>query len=140
MKDQRAFSYPLLSWDVYDGDTVKCVIDRGWGDSKKVACRIVNTDAPEKRSRNQDEKDVAQLVRLCVVYWLETRGNLHMASFDRGKYYGRCVGDIESGGEFLSNWLLQHKIVNPYNGQSARAKWTPRMLTLVRNRCREILP
>ena len=50
------FAYPILSYDVYDGDTVKAVIDQGWVTTKGFSIRVDGIDTPEVRTRNKLHK------------------------------------------------------------------------------------
>lgn len=46
------FEYPAIPLDVVDGDTIDCVIDRGFGGSNGFRCRLADVDAPEMRGKN----------------------------------------------------------------------------------------
>lgn len=62
---EPAFRYPLKdnTYRVIDGDTVSVLIDRGWGDWRKVSVRILGVDAPESRTRkNLLEREAGGMV------------------------------------------------------------------------------
>ena len=68
------FRFPVKDNDVrvIDGDTIKVLLDRGFGDRKLVSVRVFGTDAPESRTRqNLQERYAGKLVGLVSRRWFE---------------------------------------------------------------------
>ena len=90
------YEYRVSNIRVVDGDTVEVDIDLGfdvWLKKQKV--RIYNIDAPEIRSKDEEEKVFAEASKKRLEELLSIEGDIILKSFDdvRGKY-GRIIGDF----------------------------------------------
>jgi micrococcal nuclease len=138
------YNYPILSYVVTDGDTVKCVIDLGWGLTNRVAVRINGVDCPESRTRRKLEKQAGLVVKAVVVQWLEGKEYLQLHSDNLiGKYAGRCMGNVHWGVSTfrtrdLSIYLLENKLARKYGG-GKRKPWGDAELRRIIKRCAWIL-
>ena len=137
------FAYPILSYDVYDGDTVKAVIDQGWVTTKGFSIRVDGIDTPEVRTRNKLHKAAGLCAKALVAHWMSDQVDLMFASTSRDKYAGRAVGQIYSFNDpdaTLSRWLLaQEDVVKPYKGKR-KLPWSDAELKRCIETCREIIP
>jgi endonuclease YncB( thermonuclease family) len=130
----RLFRYPVLDFRVIDGDTVECIIDRGWNETKKLSCRIDGVDTPERRGKTALEKEAAAAVTVVVTSWCEVN-EFDMISLEKGKYFGRCVGDLipsglNEGETTLSDFLISSGLARDYSGGKRKA-WSARALKKV---------
>jgi micrococcal nuclease len=115
------WTFPILTYRVVDGDTVDCVIDRGFEETKRLVIRIQGIDAPELHTPIQ--KAAAGAVKRAVEAILEQSiMKLRAQTNKPDKYGGRYDGDIICQG-LLSQILLDAGIVHPYDGQT-KQPWT----------------
>ena len=133
------FIYPVQSFDIYDADTVKCVLCRGWHETKKLSVRVMGIDAPEIRTRNKLEKQAGKLVTTVAAQWLATVETLMFHSVKRDKYAGRGVGslyDYNEPEDTLARYLIGLSVVEPYDGGTKQA-WTDKRLKEIIDICNE---
>jgi len=126
------FVYPVLSYEVYDGDTINVERDKGEKVFDRRSCRLLTVDTPEIRPRHSrlnhvEEKQAGLLVTECVGLWLRQRADrqLMTVSISLDKYGGRYNGDIfplDDEEETLGKWLLDNKLGRAYSG-GARKYW-----------------
>lgn len=131
------FAYPVLDFAVYDGDTVRCVIDLGWDMLKRFSCRIAGIDTPEIRTRNALHKQAGLAVTGVVTAWCKANPGLMFASTARDKYAGRAVGHLFPYGQpehTLANWLLARHLARPYEG-GRKPEWEEDELRAIIKRC-----
>lgn len=119
---------------VYDGDTLTFIFLHGGIFPLKLRMRIINIDAPEIKGRGVSElhSEAGKAVRDVVTYL--TNNKILWARINKwDKYGGRVDGDVfldleqsdeDPHGVPLSSWLIEHKLVHPYIGTSARDEWT----------------
>ena len=133
------FEYPVLSCDIYDGDTIKATIDRGFGDSKKLSIRIKGIDTPEIRHTNPLHKEAGFAVRAVGDLWLhevQKGGRILMfRSTDRDKYSGRGVGNFYADDCDFGAFMIRHGFAKFYGG-GTKNKWTDAELLIVRDRAK----
>lgn len=142
MKEPR-FRYPVLEYRVIDGDTVECVLDLGWGNTKKVSIRILGVDAPESNTRrNLLEREAGKLVTRCVDRWLfvNYEDDLYASSETKPKYFGRSIGRIWAGSleTELSAFLIEKELVRPYDG-GKREPWLDSQLNHIIDKANDYL-
>ena len=133
------FIYPVKSFDIYDADTVRTVLDRGFGETKKLSVRVMGIDAPEIRTRNKLEKQAGKLVTSVAAQWLSTVETLIFHSVKRDKYAGRGVGhlhDYDAPDDTLSKYLIGLNVVEAYDGGTKQA-WTDKRLKEIIRICNE---
>lgn len=90
------YSYRVENIRVIDGDTVEVDIDLGFGVwLKKQKVRIYNIDAPEMRSKDDEEKLFGLAAKKKLEELLSLSDDITLKSFQdvRGKY-GRIIGDF----------------------------------------------
>ena len=90
------YSYRVDNIRVIDGDTVEVDIDLGFGVwLKKQKVRIYNIDAPEMRSKDEEEKLFGLAAKEKLEELLSLSDDITLRSFQdvRGKY-GRIIGDF----------------------------------------------
>jgi endonuclease YncB( thermonuclease family) len=143
----KLYHYGVVKYDVYDGDTVKLILDLGFNlpygheskrTSKWPAVRITGIDTPELRKRRQKEAGYA--VKKVVQRVLAQHDRLIVQSISLDKYAGRFIGDILMGAEeiSLSEWLIEKGVARRYDGGTKRP-WSDIFLKTVYNRCMRIL-
>ncbi len=64
----RCWTFPVRSWNVYDGDTIHTVVDLGFGISLKITGRLYGINTPELRG---DERPAGLLSRDFLVKKLQ---------------------------------------------------------------------
>ncbi len=141
------FKYPVKELTVVDGDTVKVLLDRGWGDFKKTSLRINGIDSPESRTRkNLLEREAGKLVTRVVQGWVDAwrrrEAIFYATSEEKPKYHGRTVGSLfctlGSLTENLSDYLWDLELVRPYLGGKKLA-WSDKELNRIIRTANEIL-
>ena len=110
--------------DVYDGDTVKIVLELSINSEYfRWNCRLSGINTPEIRTRNLKEKEFVLLVRDKLKERIEDKILLiKCGEFDK---YGRLLVEIfENNGELFSinNWLIENKYAKPYDG-GTKEEW-----------------
>ena len=128
---------------VYDGDTVKVVLDRGFGDFKHISVRLYGIDTPEKRGQQAPAGKLVQQVVEGFLKDAERNHSLYVVAITKDKYAGRVVGDIfwkdKQGVEHsLADYLTKHMLGKRYLG-STKEEWTEEQLAGIRERCRGLL-
>lgn len=113
-KKPQTFSAPVLQLRVIDGDTLKLLLDTGFGGREEPHCRLQGIDAPEKNT------EAGRLVMKCVWDWCAIRiDKLEWDSEELDKY-GRSLGDLNAGFESLSNFLVARSLAKQYDGEGKR--------------------
>lgn len=112
----------ILSIDIYDGDTMRVVIDQGWKDTKKLSIRMNGIDCPEIST--EAGVSVAEAVRFILKDRPVKQLRLLSIKLDM---YGRSLGDILIETNLnriytLSSILLANKIAKPM--KIKRPKWS----------------
>jgi len=120
-EDQQVnrFNYPVIQYKVIDGDTVRCILDRGFDATKRIDVRLHMLNTPETRTRNKLEKKAGLACKSIVKSWcVLLEGHLQAESHKWGKFARRTLGDIYGFDtpHRLSDFLLTHKLAEPYDG------------------------
>ena len=107
--------------DVYDGDTITCVVDLGFNTSTKIKVRLLGIDTPEIRTKDLEEKEKGYITK----NWLCDRilnKKVLLQTKDKGKF-GRWLGVIWSIEEDLpmfensyNKLLIKEGLAKEYNG------------------------
>ena len=131
-------SYYVRFVDIYDADTLTCIVEVFPSLFQKITIRIIGIDACEMTSKNSDAKDYALRARNRVINFL-TNNNIQVSNstkrsqirelLDNNIYliyvkflgqdkYGRTLGDVylNENSESISNILLNEKMAIPYSG------------------------
>ncbi len=97
------FQYPMVPIAVVDGDTIDCLIDRGFGDTQAFRCRLADLDAPEMRGENASP--AGREAMYFVVRWFEEREGAPLVLYTaKGHKSTKGIGD-GSFGRWLGNVL-----------------------------------
>jgi micrococcal nuclease len=105
---------------VVDGDTLE-VRARIWlGQDMTVRVRLAGVNTPEKRSRCEEEKALAEKARAFVT---ERIGQgVVLRNIHYGKWAGRVVAQVDAGNRNLSDQLIAAGLGRAYNG-GKRVAW-----------------
>ena len=99
-----------------DGDTVDAMIDLGFNVWVKKRIRLMGIDAPETRTRDDDEKARGFLCKERVEELLRAYDNkAELISHGVGKY-GRVLGLIKTKGSatYINDILVSEGLAKPY--------------------------
>lgn len=144
------FVDPIKATVVIDGDTVRCFLDRGWREDKRVDLRLFGLDTPEAkktRAGGELEKRAGKLVGRVVQCWLHTRSDkqLYHTSDAKPKYEGRTIGRLIAGwpthtdtDDCLNEYLLRMELCSVYAGKK-REPWPHDELELIIARAEKLL-
>lgn len=125
----RAFVY-----DVYDGDSINCIIDVG-NYPLKLSIRILGIDTPEIKASTTklpEEKIAAIKVRdfLISLIPMNQYHNICLKSCD--KYGGRYLGDVftDKSNKNVAEIMIEKGYAKPYYGEK-KSEWTLEELNLI---------
>jgi len=136
------FIYPIIEYEVIDGDSIRVKLDMGFSMYHEVVARVHGVDTPEVRKRAQ--KKAGLVAKGFTSNWFAERhgaGKEHTVMFEciaRDKYAGRVIGDFfvvipdgHSGvrrfGQVLSNFLKVKNVARVYYG-GKKGKWSAKEL------------
>jgi endonuclease YncB( thermonuclease family) len=119
-KDTKPFVAPVEEAyviKVYDGDTITVATVFSW-DPKvayRFSVRILGIDTPEKRTKDDDEKYVAEVAQKFVAdRILNTFVTLQNVSTDK---YGRLLANVfTESGESIGDELIKNNLAVTYDG------------------------
>lgn len=138
----KSYPYHLLSSEVYDGDTVKAVLDLGFGTRCDKSLRIQGIDAPEVRTRCPFQKYAALLVKQVLYQFMISRYDWQFLSTKRSKFEGRAIGQVFVPGHRTETdvgaYLLRNQLVVPYQGNK-RKEWELDKIKDITHRALKIL-
>ena len=106
------YEYTVTIVRVVDGDTVDVDIDLGFEVTlKNQRVRLIGIDAPETRTRDQEEKTRGLASKEFVETMLPIGSQQYLISREyhgeRGKY-GRILGDFTVGDGTLTDLMVRH--------------------------------
>ena len=102
------FEYKAFVKNVYDGDTITCDIDCGFGvELKKQKIRLYGINTPEVRGEEK-EKGIESRNKLRELI-LQKNIILKTIKDKKGKY-GRYLGIIFLEGKNINDWLVENKL------------------------------
>lgn len=131
-KPSQTFEAPVLQLQVIDGDSLKLLLDTGFGGREQPHCRLLGIDAPEHNT------NAGLLVADIVHKWCKARiASLEWCSEELDKY-GRSLGDLIGGPESLVNYLFKRGLAKSYNGEGRRS-WSQEELDHVEAIAKTIL-
>lgn len=151
----RVYEAWVLTAFAVDGDTLNCLIDRGWNDWSNRKLRVEGVQAPEINSKNFGglERQAAAAVKECVDRWARRHiGDglkIHSSKWD--KYNNRVLGDLIAlpssrltptrdplDVESLKLFLLSHGLAARWNGEGW-AGWLEITLRGILDRATDLL-
>jgi endonuclease YncB( thermonuclease family) len=100
---------------VIDGDTFVAEAHVWPGETVRVSVRIRGIDAPELHSRCPRERTAATEARDALVALLDGQA-VTISNIGGGKYYGRVLADVETGGGAVAPAMLSRSLVRHYSG------------------------
>lgn len=110
---------------VYDGDTITIAAKIAIPNSPlyRFSVRLNGIDAPEIKGRNEDEKESALKARHALEKLI-----LHKVvqlKNTKTEKYGRILADVYLDSLHINQWLLDEKLVVPYDGATKQspASW-----------------
>lgn len=102
------FEYKAFVLKVYDGDTITCDIDCGFGvELKKQKIRLYGINTPEVRGEEK-EKGIVSRNKLRELI-LQKNIVLKTIKDKKGKY-GRYLGIIFLDGKNINDWLVDNNL------------------------------
>ena len=107
-KVEAAWRYEAKLIRVVDGDTVDAMVDLGFSTHRKLRIRFHGMNAPERRTRDAEEKVRGKAATARLVEILDAEdGAFVVCSHGIGKF-GRCLGELftDSLGEVSVNQTL----------------------------------
>ena len=106
---------PVYVVKVYDGDTITIIYENE-SDKKvyKASVRFRDIDAPEMRTKNKKEKEIALRAKDEVVKLIYNKYiNLENIAYDK---YGRILADIYVKNINISEYLIKKRLGVKYDG------------------------
>lgn len=99
----------------YDGDTIKFMVDLGFGIHHMITVRLAEIDTPELRSSDPEEKARAYEAKDFVREALMGAENIIIRTEkDRTGKYGRYIAHVSFDGVDLKEVLLNRKLGELY--------------------------
>ena len=129
--------FPILEWEVYDGDTIRAGdIDLGFHlHLQGYLIRVAGVDTPEKYTT------VGDLVTRVVEMWTSKADTLSVQSLGLDKYGKRFIGKVFRDSNFednLGGFLILNHLAQPYDGKGKTA-WTEHGLEMAEDRARSLI-
>ena len=121
-----AYVYRAHVTSVYDGDTLRAVLDLGMSITRECSCRLAGVDTPEIRTKVAGEKEAAYAARdrvreLVLDKWVT------LQSIEKPDKYGRLLVKVwTEDGLCVNDVLLEENHAIAYNGgkKISWANWT----------------
>jgi len=112
MSNDNLFYYRAFVENVYDGDSITCTIDCGFGlIMKKRKIRLSNIDTPEIRGETKED---AILIRDKLREKILGKNVILKSEKDRKCKYGRYLATIFINGENVNEWLIENGYAKRY--------------------------
>ena len=123
-KDTTQFVPPVSGGQVikvYDADTITIAsrIDIPNSPLYRFSVRLQGIDAPEIHGKNADEKESAIYARDQLESLILHRF-IHLKN-QKTEKYGRILADVYLGDIHVNKWLLDEKLVVPYDGGTKKS-------------------
>lgn len=131
---KRKYQFPVLSFDVLDGDTVAVVLDQGFACTISQSCRLYGIDTPEHSTEAGQwvAKVLEERLKACP------EKSLTCESIAQDKFSGRFVGILRVVDESINDWLLENELGKPYLGKK-KELWTEEELDAIVLRCKDLV-
>jgi micrococcal nuclease len=123
-------NYPVVTYRVVDGDSIKVTLDLGFGIHKVSSLRVMGINAPETRTSNPLEKEAGLKVTWFVVNALEDN-SLVCKYLKEDKFGGRFNGHLFIGEQSLATLLLDKGYAKPYDGKGKAPTFTDEELQAI---------
>ena len=118
------FTFPILGFDNYDGDSFDLKLDVGFHLFAFRQCRLEGADTPELRDRRPAWKAAGYLAKRFAHEFIArgvADGAAYFVSQTYTGKYGRPLGDIIVAGVSLREELIRQRLAVPYHGQAKSA-------------------
>ena len=113
---QHQWTFPVTVESNYDGDTLRCWFDLGFGMRYVDSIRLDGVDTPEIRGGSELTKAAARLARDAVMDLVtQAKDIVFHSTVWRGKY-GRPVGRLYLDGRDLAEILIERRLGVAYDG------------------------
>ena len=113
---KHEWTFPVRVESNYDGDTLRCEFDIGFGLRYWNSIRLSSVDTPEIRGGSALTKAAGRLARDEVKRLVEEADEIIFNSTVWAGKYGRPVGELYIDGMRLSEYLINHRLGVPYHG------------------------
>jgi micrococcal nuclease len=128
-KDTIEFVPPFNEGEVvkvYDGDTITIAAHLPYYEGSplyRVNVRLLGIDAPEMKSKNKDEKDLAHKAQTALSDLI--MGKKVTLRNTQNEKFGRLLADVYCEGIHLNEWIVEHRYAVSYNGGTKQppANW-----------------
>ena len=110
------WTFPVTIESNYDGDTLRCCFDLGFGMKYYNSIRLASVDTPEIRGGTDLTKAAGRLARDRVSEMVEHANEIVFHSTVWAGKYGRPVGELYLDGECLSDYLIDNRLGVRYDG------------------------
>ena len=101
---------------VIDGDTAELDLHVFPNVVFRISVRESGIDTPEKRTRNECEKELGLRATMYTNLFLQNYRKITVYNVELGKYAGRVLGNIFVNDESLSQYLIEEGLARPYFG------------------------
>ena len=110
------WTFPVEVESNYDGDTLRCCFDLGFGMRYWNSIRLASVDTPEIRGGTELTKAAGRLARDRVRELVAAADEIIFHSTVWAGKYGRPVGELYLNGVNLSDILISERLGVPYGG------------------------
>ena len=110
------WTFPVEVESNYDGDTLRCCFDLGFGMRYWNSIRLASVDTPEIRGGTELTKAAGRLARDTVRQLVEDANEVIFHSTVWAGKYGRPVGELYLDGDCLSEILISENLGVRYSG------------------------
>ena len=116
--------FPCLAAEVIDGDTIRVLLDMGFGCQWSGLLRLDGVDTPETKSKRPMEATAGIVARAHLQNYLIQNVPTWCISKKWDKY-GRSLGDLYCAASvLLTGWLLSMELAQKTSASGARAPWS----------------
>jgi len=104
------YTYQAELIEVIDGDTLDLKVDLGFDTEVNIRVRLLGVDAPEKRTKNLDEKErgIAATNFVREVFSRNQNKCIVRTTKDKKEKYGRYLATVLFGDNSLNTMLLEN--------------------------------
>ena len=127
---KHEWTFPVTIESNYDGDTLRCAFDIGFGLRYYDSIRLDGVDTPELRGGTPLTKAAAKFARDTVAHLVEKAEQVIFHSTVWKGKYGRPVGRLFLDGRDLAEMLIERRLGVFYDGgwrnpvaHEVNAKW-----------------
>ena len=112
------YEYRITIDRVVDGDTVDCWIDLGYHTQVHKRIRFIGFNAPESRTRDDEEKKYGLAAKEFITKWLTSGGVSIRTHKDAKGKFGRILGEMWCFDTNVNEKMIEEHHAVRYHGQS----------------------